>query len=303
MAVTQFRLIGEKRGGGQFGAKARRYKQVFRAETSDPYDGPAVVMAHASCPVQFVTTYSSGNDSDDQALCEEVSVEEEGDSRVSWIVTATFTTLITQFADLNNPPNANPLLDPVKWSLDSDQFTTVARRAVNFDTNNDGALRNSLGEIFRPGVEVDDSRAILVAVRNEAAIQPPFVGDMVNSVNLNAWKACPPRTVKCKSITSGDVQFRNSFPFYSMRYEFHLNPDTWDIRPLNKSTKYKDSSGKIQCIKTGEEPVTIYTGQGGSSSQADRKVPTDANPGVDQIYRRFKYYRERDFDIFQLTGL
>lgn len=297
MAVTQFRLIGEKRGGGQFGAKARRYKQVFRAETNDPYDGPAVVMAHATCPVQFVTTYSSGNDSDDEALCEEVQVEEEGDSRLSWIVTATFTTLITQFADLNNPPNENPLLDAPKFSFSFDQFTTIARRAINFVDNKDGAIRNTLGEIFRPGVEVDDSRAVYVVQRNESFPNLPFIMEAVNTVNQNAWKACPPRTVKCKSITSGDIQYRNSFPFYVVRYEFHLNRDTWDIRPLNKSTKYKDSNGKLQSIKTGEEPVTIYTGVD-SSSQADQKVPVTANPGIDQIYRRFKYYRELDYSIF-----
>lgn len=267
-------------------------------------------MAHPSCPVQFVTTYSSGNDSDPNALCEDVQVEEEGDSRLSWIVTATFTTLIKEFADLGNPPGTNPLFDPPKESFSFDQFTTVARKAVKkfingLDqvafTQQPSFITNTLGEVFRPGVEVDECRAVYVVQRNESYPNLGVVMSCVNTVNLNSWKGCGPRTVKCKSITSGEIQHRNNIPFYPVRYEFHLNPDTWDLRVLNKGTKYKDDNGKLQCVKPGEEPVTIYTGFDSFSSHfRDRKIPPDLSTTVDleEAYCHFRYYRELDFSIF-----
>jgi hypothetical protein len=319
VSVISCRLIGEGRSGQRATNLVGTFTQRFRVETNNPLDGPEVVWSphsvsgHPQLPTQFVTTYSSGNDSEPLALCVGINVDEEGDSRKSWIVTAQYSTA--------PPGNAselsqNPLSNPPFYSLSFDQYTTVARKAVNYfkadgSINNGGDLQpiwNSAFQTLRPGVEVDDSRPVLVVERNEAIVNQTLAMFYVNSVNVSAWKGCAPRTVKCKSIATGQLQQQNQYSYYRVRYEFHMNPDTWDLRPLNQSTKFKrytdanntHTNGDLVKLKPGEEPVTIWTGYAGTINKVDGIVPEDAAIGdIDQIYLRYRYYRELDFSVFQ----
>lgn len=317
MSVVKCRLIGDRRSGQLGAIYVNTYKQIFRVETDSALDGPAVVMAphgltgngNVELPIRYVDTYSSGNDSDDDAICVSLdAIEEQGTGFKSWIVTADFSTMPP-----TNPEqlDQNPLDEPPRYSLAFSQYTTVARRALIAQP--DGTLygttpvplRNSLGEIFRPGIEVDDSRPIYTIQRNEAFVYPGVVMQFVNTVNATAWNGCPPRTVKCQSISSGQVQQRNQFTYYAVTYEFHLNPATWDLIVLNQAAQWEvvlDANGanpKLTKILTGG-PVTIYNGEGsnpnGKRLADDTAVPqTAVNP--DEIYMRYRYYNEVDFNI------
>ncbi len=85
----------------------RTWTQVWRIQTNDPLDGPQVVANHPALPALY-SSYSSGNDSDPYALLVKRVPREEGDSRVSWIVSCEFRTDAIQAESLSSP-----LLDPV----------------------------------------------------------------------------------------------------------------------------------------------------------------------------------------------
>lgn len=311
MSVISCRLIGERRGGAKEPYYVRTYKQVWRVETDSTLDGPKVVLApHGlssfdELPVQYVTTYDSGgSETDSQALCVSVSADEEGDSRKSWIVTADFSTVPpTNPAQLN----ANPLLEPPLYSFSFDQYTEVARRGyrANYSTGDVTtgtlqAIRNSVGEVFRPGVEVDACRAVYVVQKNFAVADPGYVMPYVNAVNATAWKGCAPRQAKCRAIQCSQLQSRNNIDYYTLTFEFHLNPQTWDLFILNESSwVYDMTTGKLVKLSAADGLKTIYNGTTTTNGLA---VPQDtlntAMPDPSAIYVRYRYYQEIEFNSF-----
>jgi hypothetical protein len=273
----------------------RTWTQPWRVQTNDPLDGPQVVANHSELPALY-SSYSSGNDSDSYALLVKRVPREEGDgSRKSWIVTCEFRTDAIQRESLSSP-----LLDPVRYSVNFDQFSTIARQSLETGER----LINSMGQVFTPPPEVDQSRPVYAVQRNESSINLPFIIDMIDSVNQAAWKGCAPRTVKCKAIQTGDIQQRNGIEYYTVAYEFHLNPETWDLRVLNQGTRYVDPTIGVVSLPPGAEPLTLYV-------KDDTIVPRGATVSIDAafydqrgsaasdvVYLRYKYYKVRNFGLF-----
>lgn len=290
MSAISARLIGERRGRNA-GSLAKTYTQRWRVETDSRTDEPAVVLAHASLPRAYVTLY----DADTSAICTSVEATEEGDDFKSWIVTAEFSTIFP--ANLVDLPDS-PLDEPPNYSLSFDQFTTVARAAIDyFNPSGFQPIRNTQGEVLRdPPVEVDHCRAVLVVEKNEASFSGPLAAFYTNSVNASVWASYPARTVKCKSITSASQFQRNSIPYFRTRYEFHLNSDTWDIRVLNEATQYREvANGARKKIADGNKKL-IATGNG--SLFEGKLITDDMTPSIDDMYLRYRYYPELDFSVF-----
>ena len=165
------------------------------------------------------------------------------------------------------------------------------------------AIQNEAYETLKPGPEVDECRPVYVVQRNESFVSLASTMAVVNSVNAFAWKGCGPRTVKCKSIVSGQQQTRNNYSFYSVTYEFHLNPQTWDIILLNQGTRYLKAlgGGAFQIVDFPDgKPHLLYNRSGAGDSGTPyptfdaQNRPIEPNPF--DIYIRFRYYTELDFN-------
>lgn len=284
MAVIACDLISDRTGtndtqGSTRAVVANSFIQRWRVQTNDPLDGPHVVVNHPGLPALY-SPYSSGNDTYEDALLLRKTPEEEGDSHRSWIVTCEY----------NNEYQLYPLLEPTLYSMSFDQYTQVARMDVN-----GFPLNNSMGQAFTPPPEADWSRPVFIARRNEAFINTSFVIDMVDSVNASVWKGWAPRTVKCKSINIGEQQLRNGTYFHEVTYEFHLFWQTWDYFILNQSTLFVQDGITIPLLP-GEEPITVFTGGDGSTN--GEIVPRGSTVTRDQVYMRYRIYRERNFNLF-----
>lgn len=280
------KLIGGRAGehNSQF---QRTYTQVWRLLTNDPLDGPQIAVNHSELP-ELYSEYSSGNDYDASALLISKQPREESSdgSFKTWVVTCEYS---------NVPPvelTSNPISEPPKFSMSFDQFTQIARLDQNGEP-----ITNTRGQAFTPAPEMDQSRPVYVVRRNELFVNLPFVIDMVDSVNISAWKGCAPRTVKCRSIVTGEIQERNGIKYYETTYEFHLFDQTWDQFILNVSTKVKNPlTGKVEQMPPGFEAVTIYTGAEGTTE--GEIVPPGASVTRDQVYVRKRVYKERNFNLF-----
>jgi len=287
VSVISCRLIGEKRSGEKATNLVRTYTQAFRVETNSKLDGPAVVLAthsvsgHPQLPIQLYTSYTSGNDSDPEALCISVNADEEGESMRSWIVTAQFST-----APPGNPEqfSTNPLNDAALYSLGFDQFQSLAL----FENDGTTPVVTKNGEWYDPPPEKDDSRPVYMVRRNESYISLPFIIYAKDSVNASAWKGCAPRTVKLKNITTGEIQQRNQFSYYTVTYEFHLNPDTWDLRVLHRGRWIY--SPTISEVVDVQEPVLL--------DETGEIIPPGSD--VEPYYRTHRVYRAPDFNSFGL---
>ena len=290
MSVIDCRLIGVNRDGSYDAKNIRVWNELWRVQTNDPLDGPATVVNYSGLPALFAP-YESGNDSDPYALLVSKKPREEGEGHKSWIVACEY-----RSDAISAEVGSNPLTDLVKYSCGFDQFSEIARQ-----TSFGQRIINSVDQVFTPPPEVDQSRPVYIVQRNEAYINLPGIVDLSDSVNQYAWKGCAPRTVKVKSITPGEIQNRNGIEFYSVRYEFHINWLTWDLRILNQATRYKDSNGVYQLLPQGQEPATLYV-------KTDTLVPRGATVSTDAVfyedkasaasnvvYLRYRYYKERNF--------
>ena len=274
-------LIGEKRSGQKGTNLVRTYAKVWRVETDSALDGPAVAMAASGIATQFVTTYASGNDSDSYALCVSVQAEEEGDSRKSWIVTEQYST-----APPGNPTSfANPLLDPIAYSLGFDSF----RKSITQDINGD-EIATTADEPIDPPVETDDSRPVYVVRRNESSVSLPFLLSIKDTVNANPWKGCAARTVKLRNVSTGEIQQRNNINYYTVTYEFHLNRDTWDAKILNFGRRcYVPLLDKY-----------IYTKEPHFLNASGVAVDYADAVAAGTVTRSFRVYTEFDFNLLGL---
>lgn len=297
MTVIACDLINSGRSLTISNTKVRVYNETYLVQTNDPRDDALIAIqanlgAGHKIPTQYTTTYSSANASDSLAFCTSVKASPYAeDDRQAWKVEVEYRT--DAFARYDNP-----LLDPVVYSMGFDSYQTVAR----FDNNGD-TIRNSFGDLFNPPPMVDQSRPVYVVQRNEPAINLSLAMQIKDSVNVSAWKGCAPRTVKCRNISYGETQTRNSYTFYKAHYEFHLDVNTWDFRVLNTGRRYMyddpaNPGTLIEGKKTkSEDPVVMYIAN-------DEKVAEEdlAAGGIppDDIYLRIRYYREMDFSILGL---
>ena len=295
MSVIRCKLIGGGRDGSRDVKGIEVYTQLWRVETNDPLDGPQVVVNHTELPELF-SQYTSGNDSKSTALLVSKKPREEGDSRVSWIVTCEYRT-----DAIGQEYASSPLNDPPKFSTNFDQFSTIARQCYD----NGQRLINSVDQVFTPPPEVDQSRMVYTVRKNESYLNLPLWIDMIDSVNQQAWKGCAPRTVKCKSIVGGEVETRNGVDFIPVTYEFHLNDLTWDLRVLNQGTRHFDVAlGQYINLAPGAEPVTLYVKnsaivpRGATVSQDASFYEEKASAASDVVYLRYKYYKTRNFGLF-----
>lgn len=307
MSVVEWREIGAGREGEKNAQFARTYTRIFRAETDDASDEASVVLAYSEVPVPALDVYPG----DSSAYCVSSTARQEvEDYFKAWIVTSKYT---TQPSNTPDQFTTNPLLDAALYSLSFDQHTTVARQALrcsfttgaplgpqpNSTSGLPGPIQNSVGDVLRPGIEVDACRATYIVRKNEAYVSPAMAGQLVNAVNISAWNGCPPRTVKVKNISTGEIQQRNNISYYQVTYEFHINPQTWDLVALNRGTRYyKTLAGGIQAVTAvpdGQE-VTLYTDAEGVTYGTI--VPPSATPSLNQIYLRWRYYTEVDFNAY-----
>jgi len=287
VAVIRVDPINDGRDGEYDEKYVGTFTAAYRVQTNDPLDGPLVVVNHASLP-QLYGAYSVGNDSLSNALCIAKTPRPDGDSRTSWIVTCRFSTNAL-------PQDTNPLFDPIKVSLGFDQFTKVARADVDGNP-----VANSMGDVFDPPIEIDDSRPVYRVTRNESYINESLVADMKDSVNANAWRGFMPRCVKCKSISPGELQTRNGTDYYAVVYEFHINGDTWDFKVLNRGRRYV-SGGKVVSIPKDQDPVVIdWRTNQRAVNYAESVVTGLPQTPIEYIYVTGRLYKERDFGVFNL---
>ena len=288
MAVIDCRLISN-RSGEHNSQYQKTYSVQYRLLTNDPLDGPSVVVNHSELPALY-DTYDFGNDSDSNVYLISKSPREESDgSFKTWVVTCEYS---------NAPPvelASNPLSELPKISMSMDQFSQVARVDVDGEW-----IRNTAQLAFTPPPDIDLSRPVLAVVRNESFIDLNKAADFSNAVNQAAWKGMPPRTVKCRALNYSVIQQRSGVQYTEATYEFHLFDQTWDLFILNQSIKYKDeTTGIYITMLPGEEPITIYTGEDGSTK--DVRVPRGVPVSRDAVYVRKRVFKERNFNSLGLV--
>lgn len=189
----------------------------------------------------------------------------------------------------------HPLRKPVRYSLELMQF----ERPVDKDINGTPIL-NACGEPFDPPLMHDDSRQVLVGVRNiqslgEIVYLQQFYKD---AVNLNPFHGAGPRQAKVVSITAGEQQRAKDIDFYevAIRVAFKENGETWVREVLNQGMAYfRDVPDPNNADSTIQK---LTTKRDGEFINSPVKLDADGyllEDDAEPVFLKFKTYPERDF--------
>ena len=286
MSVTSSNLLGPPVGSVDKDYK-REYTGIWRVKTNSINDTWLTVLlqsgsASLTNPVPDLwTTYAVGNDVDNGVYLQSKSAALEFDpelSKTTWLVTGVWRApLPGKDPEQDNQPN--PLNRAARYHMEFANYTKVVEKDI-FGK----APVNAAKKGFDPAMEHDDSRPVLVVVRNEwplAAIIARSI-QYKNAVNTDTFYGATKRQAKMESIISSDLLIENEVRFYSVVYRIQFNDKTWDFEPVNQGYSYFETAGDDNVIEAMEldssgnktaTPVSEPVGLAHDGTRLDDNVP------------------------------
>lgn len=215
----------------------RTWTVVWRVETNDSNDGPAVVMQTPGLPLPG-TIWSLGNDLDVYAWCRpttKVKAASEcrpGDKPRQWDVTQTFSTkpVPRDQQRCNTTQVEDPLLEPQKVS---GSFTVYTEQGAK-DRWGRLILSSSWESLTGPENEWDAVRQSVDVEQNVYDLELPLITQIGNDpLNSTPMWGLPVRSIKCVP-TGWDRRFYGTcYKYYTRKFQFQirvrLDPQTGTV--------------------------------------------------------------------------
>lgn len=303
MSVISCELLAAGAQGSLDNRNQGTYQHEYLVTTNDDNDEQVVVLTQCQTvgPDQVPlknSHYSVLDGEDSGAFLQNTSArrktDDEGDRR-HWIVTANWGPPEGGTGP-TNPPNENPLLEPIRYSLE----WLPNQKGISHDRLGNPIV-NSAGDFFE-GIEVDEPYVVVVASRNMANLFHVMeqAAEYQNTVNADVHWGGEPRTFRVESIQCSDLQVLNGIEFYRVTYRLAYNPLTWDLYVVDRGTQaYNVPKNQAGATKN---PVRVLSGdnKGDLLDMANlfedgTQVPPDNNPPGFLKLPPFRIYRETQF--------
>lgn len=296
MAVTKVEPIKGKRGGSINHLWQRTFRLVWRVQTDDPQNGVITVRTAVdpSTGVAVPTigqSYNAGaGEVDAGSYVQGLTVEEEYDDGMSWLVTADYGPYdALQFSE---SAGASPTTWPIKVSFGGSRY----EKTVLYDQAG-SAILNSAGDPFEEPVGIDDSRRSITVVRNElcSSFDLALADTYSDSLNLNAWNGFAAKHVKLGTITTSECQYdsNNQVWYYAVTYPFEVCRDGWKKKLLDQGFAVKNISGQLVQLRGADgQPLhepSLLDGSG-------KKLATGGTP----VFLEFDVYTALDWSALNL---
>jgi len=226
MGILSFDRIHEGRSSetSADGRKViRRFTDIYRAVTDDPHTEPEDVEAYALCP-----RVGQAHPRDPRAFCRRVKPDNEGFSKLVYLVTCDYST--------EREMREDPTAEPTRWRWRTQGF----ERPVVYDRNGVGHT-NAAGDPFDPPSMDDDCWWTLIGTKNLAAI-PTWVLECRNTVNDADVQIdgvdVPKGWARMANLEIGEPQERNEVAFrvLTMTLEVGYMDDTTNMYKWNGSS-------------------------------------------------------------------
>ena len=220
--------------------EAREYTSLYQVDSVETTlgQGPVSIILFATNLPQLGDYYgldADMSDGDTFAVCVgygEIAPLDWSRDRKTWTVTVNYSTDPNKqrraAQNYDNPLNKPPIISGNGFK------NRAAAHDVNLQGQGDGLqVRNKAGGMFPDReVLVDRSSNVLRITKNYPSIDLGVLDDFTDSVNSVAWMDGAPRTWKMEPAAWRKVYFANT-AYYEITYEFHSNPETWDLKPRN----------------------------------------------------------------------
>lgn len=297
MTVTAVRLINVTSSISE--SSERTHQLEYEVETDSTNDGPFTVRTAAGIP-DLYSTFSYGNEVDAGAVCvsKNVRIMSPRNDYTVWNVSCTFNSKIgsAQTSTLSQGLFPQSPVDyPAVWSGSFTQFQTDV-----FKDKDGQPIENYVGDRYiDPPVTKDDSRPVLIVEKNFSSAQLPTWSSYRDKVNSGTWWGMAARTLKIQQVAWRQLYYKNT-PYISVRFEFHVNPDTWDVEVLNAGLReVKSGASEWTRIKDslGREVTTPWP------LHVTGRAMTQAEVSAGADFDTYKLYDELDFSTIGLPAV
>jgi hypothetical protein len=270
----------------------RDYEAVWKVLTDDPLWGPAHVLLCPELPA-VGSSWFIGSDYDDWAFCwPDWTVEEwgtKGERNQHWLVTQTFST--RPLYRCQDATIENPLLEPPRIRGGNTIFSREATK------DKDGKpIKSTSHERLRGGLlEVDDGLPTVSISMNVLSNPQPTYDPMLHHTNSVTLWGYDPGKVKLKAATWDRVLYGACTFYYTVHYEFEINP---------KGFKRKIPSEGTKCL-LGWSPGTARLKPGPDHPKNGGADPSNwiANPlvydAIDPTTGEENYKNPLNFEVYK----
>lgn len=213
----------------------RDYTAVWQVLTTDPEDGPAIILNASGLPA-IGSYWDLGNDSDTWALCTpEMTARPVVDRKknITWELEQTFST--RPLNRCQDDSIEDPLLEPYELS---GSFVTY-RRAMTEDIN--GPLRSSSWEpLIGPETERDVSNLCVNFAQNYASLSSTVFGTYAGYMHAVNDSTLWGQAARCVKVSGGEFTrkiYGTCSYYYNVRMKFDINPNTHDVTIPDRGTR------------------------------------------------------------------
>lgn len=211
----------------------REYSIRSLVKCSSYLDGPAVVSQTAGL-FAVGSTWSVDNDTDSWAFCipkMTISPVLEDEKNTEWYVDQIFTT--RPLRRCQDTAIEDPLNEPARIGGSFVKYTEEAA----YDRNGDAIINSSYEQIRGQEVERDRNRPTVWVEINRSTLPLATVTALMDYVNDSTMWGLAARCIKLSAFTWERKLYGSCSYYYTLRYEFDINFDTFDRDLLDKGTK------------------------------------------------------------------
>lgn len=263
------------------GKVSRNYSLTFLVEMSNLKDGGKA--AYEAPGINFGDHYLTETEEDLSSFCRSINANEI--APLCWHVTV-------EYGRYDPALNAeNPLNQVPEVSTDFAQFEEICE----FDLDGNPIV-NSAGDKFADPVVRDQSRPLFRISRNEASYDPMLAWMYKDTVNKDVFFGSDPGTVKCSHISARRQYDPTVGIYWTVSYEFHVDPNGWIKRIGDLGINYLDGTSLKPILIQGV-PCQIPQALDGSGGVLER--PVDSSNAV---ILEFPVYPETDFSVFNFDS-
>lgn len=260
------------------------------------YADSAFDVLFALSPLTIGSGYVSASYSNPNLRVRNISAERQDSNSLIWIATVDYE---QTNEDEEDNQEENPLLEPAKIKLSTRDREIPVEKVLEGESRvaTDG-FRNSAGELFDPQPTKQAGSVVLTISRNEPITSnaPTYAYTYKNAINSDQFWFAPAGYAMCESIEveRQTKKYENGSTLYylSVSYTFHLNPEGFDLEPLDCGSyylKYVMGEGTFKIAFKTDDAGETYTGllDGSGGKLADGEPAEYLGPY--QIYPKLSF--------------
>ncbi len=244
---------------------SRRYTNTLHVITNSPFVGPLQVrdailgtggVQGATYRFPLPELNGSGGPSvpteiDTGSFCQSIEIVQQAEDGMQYLVTLQYSPFDVGH-ELGNSQVQNGSVNPIEMA--PEVHWSSAKYEVNYPMDVNGIpFTNTAGDPFDPPPKTEETRQVLMFVRNDQQYVEAWAQQYRDSVNADVFLGYQPNQVKCRDIQGKRIYTADYGYYWQVSYEFEFR--------IGTTVTVTAAEGGIDAIAgAGSAPATVTTG-------------------------------------------